>query len=152
MAPFGFSRCVGIELLRGLYEAALATRARLRGAARPDGAAGADADACDERALLAAVAAGAAPIELRCGSFLAAESAWWLDADVVYASSICLPDGAMAELAGRMKLVRPGTVVITLKMLPGGAAPEFEVVHAGWYRMSWGRTGVWILRRTKYVS
>ena len=80
------------------------------------------------------------------------ESAWWLDADVVYASSICLPDGAMAELAGRMKLVRPGTVVITLKMLPGGAAPEFEVVHAGWYRMSWGRTGVWILRRTKYVS
>ena len=51
-----------------------------------------------------------------------------------------------------MKLVRPGTVIITLKMLPGGAAPEFEVVHAGWYRMSWGRTGVWILRRTKYVS
>ena len=117
----------------------------LRGAARPDGAARRRrrARARDERALLAAVAAGAAPIELRCGSFLAAESAWWLDADVARAaSSICggMPDERDGRARARaLKLVRPGTVVITLKMLPGGAAPsEFGPGCVIWYRMSRG--------------
>ena len=163
LAPFGFSRCVGIELLRGLYQAAVATRALLHGdTTAGDAVAGATAadaladgeavDAERTRALVASVAKRAAPIELRCDSFLSADNAWWIDADIVYASSICLTDDIMHDLAARMRRVRPGTLVITLKMLPGGAEPEFEVVHSGWYRMSWGRTGVWILRRTDFVS
>ena len=75
--------------------------------------------------------------------------------EIVLVATRPTPDASLLEDAtttSSLRLCWDDRELFSVQALATGAAPEFEVVHAGWYRMSWGRTGVWILRRTKYVS
>lgn len=87
----------------------------------------------------------AARVELRHGSFLTLD---FSDADVVYTSSICFEDELMAGVARCARRMRPGALFITLKSFPEAEAPYWQQEAQGWYKMSWGRSSVYCLRRT----
>ena len=52
--------------------------------------------------------------------------AWWEEGDVIYAASLLFGDAEMALLAERARLLRPGSVVISLKPLPSPPTPPSD--------------------------
>ena len=69
----------------------------------------------------------------------------WSEADIVYAASICYPEKLMNGIAERMKLLKKGTRMITLKMFEG--TKDWNITHNLRVKMTWGRTSVFILEK-----
>lgn len=53
----------------------------------------------------------------------------------------------MLQLARAARCLKPGATFVTLKQFPEAEAKHFDLVHQAWYKMSWGRTTVYTLRR-----
>jgi SAM-dependent methyltransferase len=130
MSPFGFDRVMGIELMPGLYQAAAATHQLF-------------ADSLGE---LQGVSDGAPPIEIVKGDMTLVD---WSDADIVYTSSICFSEELIQSIAECAKRMKPGSRFMTLKLLPN-VEDYFEIASQGWYKMSWGRINVHMMRRTAF--
>lgn len=69
----------------------------------------------------------------------------WSDADVIFTSSICFPDTLIDGIFNKAKQLKKGARIITLKNLP--SSEEFEVKYDLRVKMSWGKTGVYILEK-----
>lgn len=125
MGGYGFDRCVGIELLPGLHQEAVALRERV-----------------------AAGAYGEVPLDARIDLLEAdmTREDWPAYADVLYASSICFTEELMAAVGDMAKRLKPGARFCTLKVWPG-AEQYFDTVHSAWFKMSWGRITVYVLKR-----
>ena len=70
----------------------------------------------------------------------------WTDADIIYTSSICFPEGLITELAEKGKALKPGTKIITLKSW--GLPDTYKVLRNLKIKMTWGNNGVYILEKT----
>lgn len=69
----------------------------------------------------------------------------WTNADIIYASSICFPANLIKALAEKGRRLKKGTKILTLKKWP---LPEvYRVLHNLSVKMTWGRTGVYIMER-----
>lgn len=85
-----------------------------------------------------------APIQVYQGDMLQVD---WSDADLLYLSSVCFPQELMNGIFEKTKLLKKGTKVITLKNFPPNE--DFQVRHYRKVKMTWGRTGVYILEKVK---
>lgn len=132
---FPFSKCVGIELLGGLVATSQAVLERARS--------GDHADATE------ATRAAANRVEIRPGSFLELD---FSDADVVYTSSICFEDELMVGMSRCARTMKPGSRFITLKSFPDDEMPLWTVLSHNWWKMSWGRTSVYVLERNDVAA
>eukprot|EP00826_Nyctotherus_ovalis_P049655 TRINITY_DN6018_c0_g3_i2.p1 TRINITY_DN6018_c0_g3~~TRINITY_DN6018_c0_g3_i2.p1 ORF type:complete len:357 (+),score=99.51 TRINITY_DN6018_c0_g3_i2:580-1650(+) len=69
----------------------------------------------------------------------------WTNADIIYAASICFPANLIEALAEKGRRLKKGTKILTLKKWP---LPEvYRVLYNLNVKMSWGRTGVYIMER-----
>ncbi|OQR97292.1 hypothetical protein ACHHYP_12213 [Achlya hypogyna] len=122
---FDFARCVGIELLPGLHEAA--------------------AEICrNYTEFVQPTLSSAAPLAVAFfhSSFLDLD---WADADVVFANSTCFDAALLGALAAQAERLRAGAHVITFtKPLESTA---FDIVFKQRYGMSWGPATVYLHRR-----
>eukprot|EP00455_Lapot_gusevi_P003572 TRINITY_DN1145_c0_g1_i3.p1 TRINITY_DN1145_c0_g1~~TRINITY_DN1145_c0_g1_i3.p1 ORF type:complete len:495 (-),score=121.47 TRINITY_DN1145_c0_g1_i3:184-1668(-) len=136
-----FSKCIGVEFLAGLAELAQSNIQRYLSDASlwpswRNAAAPAPADSEQAGSVLAP------HLEVVHTDML--QHPWWLDADVIYTSSICFEDELYNQLTERFTRMKPGARICTLKTLP----PEhFDLLDRGWFRMSWGKCIVYIFRR-----
>lgn len=133
LSPVRFSKVVGVELLPGLCELARKAAARLREIQNADML---PDDYCSG-------GSSYSPVEVVQGDMLQVD---WSHADVMYLSSICFSDELMMGLAERARRLKPGTRIITLKHFPK-YQDEFEILSSGWYKMTWGRINVLILKK-----
>jgi len=85
-----------------------------------------------------------APIQVYQGDMLQVD---WSDADLLYMSSICFPQELMNGVFEKTKLLKKGTKIITLKNFPHNE--DFEVRFNMRVKMTWGRTGVYILEKVR---
>ena len=69
----------------------------------------------------------------------------WSDADIVFAASLLFSENLMKGIVERMKLLKRGTRMITLKMFQ--VDEDWELKHSLRVRMSWGFTSVYILEK-----
>lgn len=124
----GFDRCVGVEVLGGLHEAAVRVGARWD---------------IDVAPFLEESRRGQR-LEFVHASFLD-EACDWSDASVVFANSTCFDLDLMTKIAARCERLREGAFVITLtKQLHSG---KLRLVSSERQRMSWGVATVHIHRR-----
>lgn len=126
-----FRRCVGVEVLTSLHEAALTVIAKfnrfLRGylnTTQPQ------------------------EVEAVNGSFLDLEACDWSDGDLVFANSTCFDDSLIAGIAERAERLKPGAYVVTFTK--GLESRAFEVLDKRRYKMSWGPATVFIHRRLNH--
>lgn len=71
----------------------------------------------------------------------------WSDADIVFTSSICFPNELIDGILEKSRLLKKGAKIITLKLLPPNDI--FEVKHNLRVKMTWGKTGVYIIEKIK---
>ena len=83
-----------------------------------------------------------APIEVYQGDILDLD---WSDADIVYSSSICFPSEMIDAILEKCKELKKGARFITLKSFPYNEI--FETKHNLRVKMTWGKTGVYILEK-----
>jgi hypothetical protein len=128
-----FKRCQGIEILSGLYGAAMGVRQRYIAefAPRKDGvAAGAKVD----------VKSVGWPPELAGPEVHFHNSDFrlidWSDADLVFANSTCFDEQLMTDLARQAERMRAGAIIMTLTK--GLQSTHFQVLESKQYPMSWG--------------
>jgi SAM-dependent methyltransferase len=120
-----FDKCIGIEILSSLHEAAEIVVQRFNEKFRNFLSLGENQT-----------------VSVYEGSFCDFD---WSDGDLVFANSTCFSDELMGEvsrLAGRLK---PGAIVVTFTK--GMTSPHFELLERKRYAMSWGPATVFIHRR-----
>ncbi|ETV94615.1 hypothetical protein H310_11877 [Aphanomyces invadans] len=125
---FDFSRCTGIEILRGLHDAAADVCSNYNEFVRP------------------VVSTTSTPLEasfFHC-SLLDLD---WSHTDVCFANSTCFDSALIAAMAEKASAMRPGSYFITFtKPLPADIAP-FDIVDKERRNMSWGPATVYIHQR-----
>lgn len=135
-----FLRCVGLELLPGLCVLAKEATVSLKNSLKSSSSSSI-VDGNGEGSIRQLP-----PMEIREADILVAD---WSAADVVYISSICFSDSFVQSIFEKSKALKPGSKFITLK-LPGSLDGWFEVDSQAWYKMTWGRIMVYVLRRTTF--
>lgn len=85
-----------------------------------------------------------APITVHHGDMLQVD---WSDADLIYTSSICFPQQLIDGMYEKAKLLKRGAKIITLKNFAPNE--EFEIKYNLRVKMTWGRTGVYILEKVR---
>lgn len=123
-----FDVCCGIEVLEGLYTAAVEITGLYNAKGRP--LLGRSMDAV---------------IEVRYGDFLNLRLKDWRNADVLFANSTCFDDILMTEIGRWVAGLKKGAFVITFtKRVP---SPDLHVVEQEMYQMSWGQATVFIQQK-----
>ena len=122
-----FGKCVGVEILSGLYSRASSIAKRF-----------------DEsfREYLSYGARHAVRVHLD-----SLERFDWADGDVVFANSTCFDDDLMQALSDRAERLKPGAFVITFTKGMNCRPRTFELLERKRYKMSWGPATVFIHRR-----
>jgi hypothetical protein len=69
----------------------------------------------------------------------------WSNADIIFTSSICFPNELIDGMLEKAHLLKKGTRFITLKNFPHNSI--FEVRHSTRVKMTWGKTGVYVLEK-----
>jgi hypothetical protein len=69
----------------------------------------------------------------------------WTDADMIYTSSICFPEELIQALTEKGKMLKKGTIIISLKNWKDSSV--FKVLEYLQVKMTWGKTGVYIMER-----
>jgi hypothetical protein len=85
-----------------------------------------------------------APISVVHGDMLQVD---WSDADLIYTSSICFPQELIDGMYEKAKVLKKGAKIITLKNFPPNE--EFEIKYNLRVKMTWGRTGVYVLEKVR---
>jgi len=85
-----------------------------------------------------------APISVVHGDMLQVD---WSDADLIYTSSICFPQELIDGMYEKAKLLKKGAKIITLKNFPPNE--EFAIKFNLRVKMTWGRTGVYVLEKVR---
>lgn len=73
------------------------------------------------------------------------KTADWLDADVVYTSSICFPEDLIKALAEKGRLLKKGARVITLRNWADTS--NYKILYYFKVKMTWGSNSVYVLER-----
>lgn len=110
--------CKGVELLPGLYEA------------------------CQKTIESIETDIPISPLEVIHGNMLEVD---WSDADIIFTSSICFPQELIDGMLEKSHSLKKGTRFITLKTFP--ANDIFEIKYNLRVKMTWGKTGVYILEK-----
>lgn len=140
LSGISFSRCVGIEILPGLCSCSRAAITKLKDVVSTNASkSSTGGPTTDSRRKI-----NFSPVDVREGDILSVD---WSSGDIVYASSICFSETLMQSVLEKSKLLKPGSKFITLK-LPVGYEGWFEIDSQSWYKMTWGRILVYILKRT----
>lgn len=90
-----------------------------------------------------ASALGVCPITLFQGDMLEVD---WSNADLIFTSSICFPQELIEGILEKAKRLKRGTKVITLRSFPPNDV--FTQKCALKVKMTWGKTGLYILEKT----
>lgn len=122
LSPYGFRRCVGVEIVGGLH-----------------------AISCKARDSIAKDLGRDMPVDLVLDDML--RHPWWHEADVVYTSSICFSEDLWRELQKCMRSMKAGSRLLTLKT-PDMSGGHWESAGDRPCRMTWGVITVRIFRRT----
>ena len=85
-----------------------------------------------------------APIKVVHGDMLQVD---WSDADVIFTSSICFPDELIEGMFAKALSLKVGARIMTLKSFP--VNDIFEVRHSVRVKMTWGKTGLYILEKVR---
>ena len=135
-----FDKCIGIEILEGLYSMSLDVAAAYnsKGVARLTSE--------QQRSF-------ATEVQMVRGDMLAinaeskdAISEDWTDGDVVFANSTCYDDELMARISDIAVGMRKGTFFVSFtKRLP---APDFKVLEAELHPQSWGAATIYIMQKS----
>lgn len=112
-------KVAGVEYLDKLYEACSSTMANLK-----------------------SFISSGPEIDVKHGSMLDID---WSDADVLFSSSICFPNELIEGILEKSYLLKKGARFITLKSFPQNDI--FEVKYSIRVKMTWGKTGVYILEK-----
>lgn len=81
-------------------------------------------------------------IEVHHGDMLETD---WSDADILFSSSICFPNELIEGILEKSYLLKKGARFITLKSFP--LNDIFEVRHSTRVKMTWGKTGIYVLEK-----
>lgn len=81
-------------------------------------------------------------IEVKHGSMLDVD---WSDADILFSSSICFPNELIEGILEKCHSLKKGAKFITLKSFPENNI--FEVKYSIRVKMTWGKTGVYVLEK-----
>ena len=84
------------------------------------------------------------PIKVLHGDMLTID---WSNADLIFTSSICFPEELMTGIYEKALLLKVGTRIMTLKSFP--VNDYFEVKFSVRVKMTWGKTGVYILEKVR---
>jgi hypothetical protein len=122
-----FRRCIGIEILEGLHQAAVKVVDKYNANFR--------------QYLNSGQSQHASVYE---GSFLDHD---WTNGDLVFANSTCFDDGLMEKMSKMAEGMAPGSIFVTFTK--GLNSSCFEVLERKRYKMSWGPATVFIHRRLK---
>jgi len=68
----------------------------------------------------------------------------WVNADIVYISSICFSDELMNDIIEKARGLRKGARVISLTQWE---AKDFEVIYKKTLKMTWGKAQVFIMEK-----
>jgi len=120
-----FSKCIGIEILHGLHDAARFAVQNFHQNFRKFLNSGQTQHT-----------------SVYHGSFLEYD---WSDGDVVFANSTCFDDNLMLQMAKQAESLKPGSIFVTFTK--GLTSKKFEVLERKRYKMSWGPATVFIHRR-----
>ncbi|CAM9216083.1 unnamed protein product [Chrysoparadoxa australica] len=120
-----FGRCIGLEILKGLHEAALEV---------------VESYNRNYREVLASNQAQ--HVAVYCGSFLNHD---WSDGTVVFANSTCFDDDLMAKMGKKAELLQPGSYLVTFTK--GINSEKFQLLDKRRFKMSWGPATVFCHRR-----
>jgi len=71
----------------------------------------------------------------------------WSDADLIFTSSICFPQELIDGIWEKAKLLKIGTKIVSLKSFDD--CDDWEIIHNLRVKMTWGKTGVYILEKIK---
>ena len=141
-----FLKCIGIELLPGLCEVSKDVIINYK-------------DKVDNNSLNIYNSL----LEVREGDVLVED---WTDADFLYISSVCFSDSMIDAVFEKAKQLKSNSVIATLKLPTVGftfvqsedETPArisncgfYEYFKEEWYKMSWGKVGVYFIRRTNAV-
>lgn len=124
-----FERCVGVEILEGLFETSRLVKRAYDKIGKP---------------ALAEAAPDEAPAELEFyrGDATTFEAFDWSIADVCFANSTCFDDRLIKKVANRARACRKGAFFVTLtKKIP---TPDWTLLEQKMYKMSWGGATVYI--------
>ena len=69
----------------------------------------------------------------------------WSDADILFSSSICFPNELIEGILEKSHSLKKGARFITLKNFPMNSI--FEVKYSTRVKMTWGKTGVYVLEK-----
>lgn len=154
----GFSKYIGIEILTSLCEETkrVVSRARLAIAGNTTGQGSTGglgvglgfSLTVEESSAMAGLRVHASQhtADIREGDFLLDDV--WLDADLVFLSSITYTDELLVDFFRMAASMRKGAVVLTYKLPPEHIYTEyFDLKTAGWYMASWGRTRAFVLKK-----
>jgi hypothetical protein len=126
-----FKRCTGIEILSGLYGAAMGVRQRYMAevAERKDAKSVVDVKAASwpSDVLLGP------EVQFHNSDFRLID---WSDGDVVFANSTCFDEQLMTDLARQAERMKLGAYMMTLTK--GLQSTHFQVIESKQYPMSWG--------------
>jgi len=124
-----FDKCIGIEILQGLYQASIKILNKYNKEFQSTGDGRGDRK-CPE-------------VTFQRASFLDCD---WSDADFVFANSTCFDDQLMKDIAKQGEKLKDGAYVVTLtKRL---SSPYFKWINSTQYTMSWGYATVHIHQKT----
>ena len=141
-----FLKCIGIELLPGLCEISKGV-----------------IDAYKEKIDNKMLNTHNTLLEVREGDILVED---WTDADILYISSVCFSDSMIDAIFEKAKKLKPNSIIATLKLPTVGftflqsedETPAlisncgfYEYFKEEWYKMSWGKIGVYLIKRTNAV-
>mmetsp|Transcript_15109 Transcript_15109/g.22727 ORF Transcript_15109/g.22727 Transcript_15109/m.22727 type:complete len:774 (-) Transcript_15109:140-2461(-) len=147
-----FLRCIGVEILPGLCEAARTVIQNTKDIVNMASKKGSETPRSNT--YIASLAPNFPLLEIWEGDASDDTSlgmTGWTDADIVYVSSICFPDPLLQKLATLGRALKPGSKFITLK-LPENYSQHYDITHQGWYKMSWGRVLVYVLTRNTVAA
>ena len=81
-------------------------------------------------------------IEVHHGNMLEID---WSNADILFSSSICFPNELIEGILANSHRLKKGARFITLKSFPPNSI--FEVIYSIRVKMTWGKTGVYVLEK-----
>ena len=85
-----------------------------------------------------------APIKVILADMLAVD---WSNADIIFTSSICFPEELINGIFEKAQQLKVGTRIMTLKSFP--VNDFFDVKFSVRVKMTWGKTGLYILEKVK---
>jgi hypothetical protein len=72
----------------------------------------------------------------------------WSNADLIFTSSICFPQELIDGITEKLKLLKKGARIMTLKSFEG-LEEIYEMTHNLRVKMTWGKTGVYIYEKVQ---